>query len=226
MNIIKKFLAIIAILAIPAAATAQSFNGGLIVGGVVSQVNGDGYGGFHQAGFTGGGFINLPFGQCSAVQMELKYSMFGSHSSTGEVINNGQKEYKLRLNYIELPVMYQYSLTKLRIGQRSLSFITLEIGLSLNYLFNYKEFVDKSPTVYNSSDPWTKLKFSATGNVGVHFNMTHGLGLNIRYMNSILPIRVKYSEDGTGRYWDYRNNYFNIVLQAALTYTIGASKNK
>lgn len=200
---------------------SQSFNGGLIAGGVVSQVNGDGYAGFHQAGFTGGGFINLPFGQNSAFQMELKYSMFGSHSSVNEVINNGQKEYKLRLNYIELPLMYQYSLTKLRIGQRSLSFITLEIGLSLDYLFNYKEFTDG---IQNTQANW--LKFSATGNIGVNLNLSHGFGINIRSMNSLLPIRVKYYDDAQGRYWDYHNNFFNIVLQAALTYTIGASKDK
>ena len=223
MKKIKKLLAIIAILAMPALAEAQSFNGGLIAGGVITQVNGDGYGGFHQAGFTGGGFINLPFGQCSAFQLELKYSMFGSHSSATEadpLLGNGHK-YKLRLNYIELPLMYQYSLTKLRIGQQSLSFITLEIGLSLDYLFSYKDETDDVP---NTQADW--LKFSATGNVGVHFNLTHGLGINIRYMNSILPIRVKKTGDVTGRYLDYRNNYFNIVLQATLTYTIGASKNK
>jgi len=216
MKRIQKFLAVIAILVMPTMAMAQSFNGGLIAGGVISQVNGDGYGGFHQAGFTGGGFINLPFGQCSAVQMELKYSMFGSHSTVTD-----EKQYKLRLNYIELPVMYQYSLTKLRAGQQSLSFITLEIGLSLDYLIYY---IDETDGIPNTNAKW--LPFSATGNVGVHFNISHGFGVNIRYMNSILPIRVNKTEQGTGNYWDYRNNYFNIVLQATVTYTIGASKNK
>lgn len=219
MNKIQKLMVLMVFLAIPFISKAQSFNGGLIAGGVITQVNGDGYGGFHQAGFTGGGFINLPFGQCSAVQMELKYSMFGSHSSVNEAIGGN---YKLRLNYIELPVMYQYTLTKLRIGQRSLSFITLEVGLSLDYLFNYKDELNGVP---NTQADW--LKFSATGNVGVHFNLTHGLGFNIRYMNSILPIRVKKSEGvEVASYWNYRQNYFNIVLQATLTYTIGASKNK
>lgn len=203
----------------PTMAMAQSFNGGLIAGGVISQVNGDGYGGFHQIGFTGGGFINLPFGQCSAVQMELKYSMFGSHSSANEIVSP-QTHFKLRLNYIELPVMYQYSLTKLRIGQQSLSFITLEIGLSLDYLFNYKE--TETDGSQNAQINWRK--FSITGNAGVHFNLTHGLGINIRYMNSIIPIRVEYEQDASGK--TYRNNYFNIVLQATVTYTFKASKNK
>ncbi len=222
MNKIQKLLLIMALFATPALAKAQSFNGGLIAGGVISQVNGDGYGGFHQGGFTGGGFINLPFGQCSAIQMELKYSMYGSHSSVNEVINSNMKEYKLRLNYIELPVMYQYTLTKLRLGQRSLSFITLEIGLSLNYLFNYKDLTDGVP---NIQADW--LKFSATGNIGVNFALPHGLGINIRSLNSVLPIRVKKSNGiDKGSYWNYRDNYFNIVLQAALTYTIGASKYK
>lgn len=205
----------------PTMAMAQSFNGGLIAGGVISQVNGDGYGGFHQIGFTGGGFINLPFGQCSAVQMELKYSMFGARAAgNATAAAGGLDHFKSRLNYIELPVMYQYSLTKLRIGQQSLSFITLEIGLSLDYLFNYKEIA--SDGSQNTQINW--LKFSATGNVGVHFNVSHGFGINIRSMNSILPIRINY--EYTDNYWDYKYNYFNIVLQATVTYTFRASKNK
>ena len=145
--------------------------------------------------------------------------MFGSHSSVNEAVAG---DYKLRLNYIELPVMYQYTLTKLRIGQRSLSFITLEAGISLDYLFNYKDELNGVP---NTQAEW--LKFSATGNVGVHFAMPYGFGINIRSMNSILPIRVKKSAGvEVASYWNYRENYFNIVLQATLTYTIGASKNK
>jgi hypothetical protein len=37
-------------------AKAQSFDGGLLAGAVTSQIDGDGYSGFHQIGWTGGFF--------------------------------------------------------------------------------------------------------------------------------------------------------------------------
>ena len=41
-------------------AKAQSFDGGFLAGVVTSQIDGDGYGGFHQLGWTGGMFGRIP----------------------------------------------------------------------------------------------------------------------------------------------------------------------
>ena len=66
-------------------ALAQSFNAGLIVGPTFCQVDGDHYAGFHQLGFTAGAYANLPLADHLSAQLELKYSLFGAHSSGKEV---------------------------------------------------------------------------------------------------------------------------------------------
>ena len=51
---------------------AQSFNGGVLAGAVTSQVNGDGYSGYHQLGWTAGAYVGLPIGENLTLQTELK----------------------------------------------------------------------------------------------------------------------------------------------------------
>ena len=65
-------------------AFCQSFNGGLIVGPTFCQVDGDRYFGYHKLGFTAGGYANLPVSDHFALQMELKYTLMGAHSSAEE----------------------------------------------------------------------------------------------------------------------------------------------
>jgi len=74
---------------------AQSFNAGLIVGPTFCQVDGDNYAGFHQLGFTAGAYANLPIDDYFSAQMELKYSLFGAHSSDKEVNEYGYNAYSI-----------------------------------------------------------------------------------------------------------------------------------
>ena len=111
-------------------AKAQSFNAGLIAGPTFCQVDGDHYAGFHQLGFTAGAYANLPLDDYFAVQMELKYSLLGAHSSDKEVNEYYYNPYSLRLHYAEIPLMLQYNLGVFRVSGRSLDFLTLEAGIS------------------------------------------------------------------------------------------------
>lgn len=193
-------------------AYSQSFNGGLLAGVVTSQVQGDGYAGFHQFGYTAGAYVNLPSSETVSWQMELKYSLFGSHSDVKEEMA-GQNYYNLRLHYVEMPLMFRYNLTNFHINGKSLDFITLEIGPGFDFLMRYKDETAYSP---NENAPW--LFFSVTGNVGVHVDVTDRLGFGVRSMNSITPIRLK----GGVPMFVY-GHYYNIALQAVLTYNIKAS---
>ena len=188
---------------------AQSFNGGLMAGAVTSQVNGDGYGGFHQLGWTAGAYVNLPIGQNWLWQTELKYALFGSHSDVKEEMA-GKYFYNLRLHYIEMPVMFRYKLSKLSISGKSLDFISLEIGPSFDFLMSYRDETAYSP---NEHAPW--LFFSITGNFGVHFDLSERWGLGLRSMNSLTPIRIK----GDVPLYSF-GHYYNIALQAVITYNI------
>ena len=193
-------------------ALAQSFNAGLIVGPTFCQVDGDHYAGFHQVGFTTGAYANLPVANHLSVQMELKYSLFGAHSSGKEVSEYYYTPYSLRLHYAEIPLMLRYDLGVFRIAGRPLDFITLEAGISADVRLRATEDVDTDFQVTTSR--WNLL--SATANAGVHFAFNDHLGLGARFMYSVAPCRF------TGNPGWFYNQYYNKVIQITLTYNFNS----
>ncbi|MBR4147046.1 MAG: PorT family protein [Bacteroidales bacterium] len=189
---------------------AQSFDGGALAGVVTSQINGDGYAGFHQIGWTAGVFGRIPTEGPSSWQLELKYCLMGAHSDVKEV-EYGLNPMDIRLHYIELPVMFRYDLSKFNVNGRSLDFITLEIGLSGDFLIRGTQ----SANYENNFDNPAWLFFSVTGNVGAQFDINDRLGINIRSMNSLTPCRLHPEVPLLSL-----RHYYNIALQATLTYTI------
>ena len=203
-------LAIAAILSfISIEGRSQSFDGGLIAGAVTSQINGDGYGGFHQLGYTAGFFGRIPTDGPSSWQMELKYSLYGAHSDAKEE-QWGLNPMSIRLHYVELPLLFRYDLSQFNINGKTLDFITLELGLSGDFLLrgtqsaNFEDYFD--------NDAW--LFFSVTGDIGVQFDLNEQLGINIRSMNSLTPCRFHPEAPVFSWY-----HYYNIALQATVVYT-------
>ena len=193
-------------------ATAQSFNAGLVVGPTFCQVDGDHYAGFHQLGLTAGAYANLPLDDYFAVQMELKYSLLGAHSSDKEVNEFYYNPYSLRLHYAEIPLMLQYNLGNCRVGGRPLDFLTLEAGVSADVRLKATEDVDADYQVTTSR--WNL--FSATANAGVHVAFNDHLGIGARFMYSAVPCRFSGNPG-----WFY-NQYYNKVVQITLTYNFNS----
>ena len=188
---------------------AQSFDAGVTAGVVASQINGDGYAGYHQIGWTAGVFGRIPTEGPSAWQLEMKYSLFGAHSDSKE-LDYGLLPMNIRLHYIEIPVMYRYDLSELIINGRTFDFITLEAGLSADILVKNSQSANHDAGFENPS--W--LFFSVTGNLGIQFDVNDRLGFNIRSMNSLTPCRL------TPEAGSYFLHWFNIVLEAKVVYTI------
>lgn len=193
---------------------AQSFDGGLIAGAVVSQINGDGYSGFHQLGCTAGFFGRIPSDGPTSWQMELKYSLFGAHSDAKEV-DLGMTPMSIRLHYVELPVLFRYDLSRLHINGKPLNFITLEVGLSGDFLIRGTQSADFEEQFDNAS--WRF--FSLTADLGLQFDFNNHLGINIRSMTSITPCRFRPEVP----LWSWQH-YYNIALQVALVYTFVHSR--
>ena len=191
---------------------AQSFNAGLIVGPTFCQVDGDRYYGFHQLGFTAGAYANLPLDDYFAVQMELKYSLFGAHSSDKEVNEYYYNPYSLRLHYAEIPLMLQYNLGNFSVGGRPLDFLTLEAGASVDVRLKATEDVDADYQVTTSR--WNLL--SATANAGLHVAFNKHFGLGARFLYSAAPCRF------SGNPGWFFNQYYNKVVQFTLTYNINS----
>ena len=206
----RLFIVFIAVFALLGKAQAQSFNAGVIAGATFCQVDGEEYAGFHQLGFTVGPYANLPFGDYLSGQMELKYSLFGAHSSDKEVREYGYNPYSLRMHYVEIPLMLRYNL-----GVIHVNFITLEAGASIDVLLKATENVmNGGPEV--TTRRWSRI--SATANAGLHFDITKHLGIGARFMYSVAPCRFV----GNPTPGWFRYHYYNKVIQLTLTYNINS----
>lgn len=189
---------------------AQSFNAGLVVGPTFCQVDGDKYFGFHKLGFTAGAYANLPIADHFALQMELKYSLMGAHSSAEEAEWSGYGPYNLSLHYAEIPIMLQYDFGHFTVYGKSLDFLCLEAGLSMDFLMRYKGELDYSTQL------WKFNFFSVTGNYGLRFNLNDHWGIGARMMYSITPMQTNPSPQ-----WLFDHAY-NKVIQFTLTYNINS----
>ena len=76
-----------------------------------SQVDGDGYGGYNKAGLIFGGYVLRPFSERWSGLLQIKYWDKGSTDGNA-FYNVNNSVYKLRLHYLEIPVLLQLSLKK------------------------------------------------------------------------------------------------------------------
>lgn len=185
---------------------AQSFNAGLIAGATFSQVDGDSYYGFHKVGFTAGTYVSLPVANHFALQMELKYTQMGAHSSAKEIIEYNYPAYNLRLHYAEIPLMLRYDFGHFTVYGKPLDNLALELGLSLDFLLKYRGEIEAA------TQTWKLNFFSVTGNFGLHYAFTKHLGIGARMMYSITPMQTNPSPQ-----WFFNHSY-NKVIQITMTY--------
>lgn len=183
--------------------SGQIFNGGMMAGVAGTQVAGDSYYGFHKAGIFAGGFVNLQVTEHSAFQMELEYFQKGSRENPDST--NGYQQYLFRVNYVELPVFYQYIA-----GKR----FKFEVGPSLGFFINYYE----ENNYYEIKGGIPPAKITLQINAGMYVFITSSLMVNIRTNNSLLNIR---SENTTGdvlRIFPGNYGQFNDCLVLSLVY--------
>jgi hypothetical protein len=181
-------------------AEAQKFHGGATFGLVGSQVAGDTYSGYHKAGIFGGGYVNLKLGEHSILQMELTYFQKGSRENPDST--NNYTSYILRLNYVELPLLYQYKIKKW----------IFEAGPSLGFNIGYYEEYN-SETEFNGNDP-VAVTFQI--NAGIRFFVNEHFGFDLRTNNSLLNIRKENVTGDVWRFWGW--GQFNDALAFSVFY--------
>lgn len=204
----SRFLLISAIFIISAfTATSQQFNGGMMAGVAATQVAGDTYSGFHKAGIFLGGFVNLEVGKHSSFQMELEFFQKGSRENPDSL--NNYNQYLLRVNYVELPVLYQY-----RFDKR----FKLEVGPSLGFLISYYEEIQN----YEEKNGIHPAAVTLQINAGLYVNITDRLMFNLRTNNSLLNIRSKNANGDVYRFFRGNWGQFNDCLVFSLFYQFNA----
>lgn len=183
---------------------AQVFNGGLKAGMVVSQIAGDGFSGFEKVGVNGGFFIQYYLKPKVSLQMELAYIQKGSsHHSAPD--DPASMSYLLRLNYIELPLLFQYHLDP----------IVFEAGLSMDFLAGQLEEINSQPN--DQGDAWEKMNLASV--LGVQYKLSKKWSLSIRSINSINSIRKESVPLNVKRY-SRKFGAFNDAIALSLHYNI------
>lgn len=186
---------------IPFVSHAQKFNGGIVAGMSATEISGDRLTGPNKAGIYAGFYVNRYFSERSSIQMEIDFIQKGSRKNP-DTLN--WESYLLRINYVEIPVHYKFDFYER---------FTFETGLSYGVLITSYEEIDaienpdKDPPFYTGD-----LSF----NFGLFYSLAERLRLNIRYSNSILPVRPHSS----GTTYQLNKGQYNEVLSFTLHYEL------
>ena len=199
----KHFTLFLLLIFLGITSTAQQFHGGVIAGITGTQVAGDTYSGYKKAGIFAGGYVSLNLAEKSALHMELTYFQKGSRENPTE--KNGYQSYLLRLNYIEMPVLYQYIAGK----------FTIEAGPSAGFLMGYYEEVNEE--VISDQQYYNKpARVTLQINLGFSYFISNKIGVGLRTNNSLINV---FSSNQTGdvqRLWD--KGRYNDALVLSVFY--------
>ncbi len=196
-------------LILPSLLFAQRFNAGIMAGGLVSQVDGDTYDGYHKVGFLAGAYVSLRLSPHSSFQMEMQYIQKGSRNGNDSA-NMGGNSYQLRIHYLEIPILYQYTFAKR---------FAAEIGPAMDVtLGSYEE--SNGQEVQNTV-PMRPVTLS--GIVGVSGYITKNLKATFRFNYSLLSIRNATAPYPPGyRKILFEWGQYNNVLQLSLSWDFKA----
>ena len=178
---------------------AQKFEGGAVLGLVGSQIAGDQLAGYKKAGLNVGGWINLPIGEKSKLQMELTYIQKGSRDNP-DYEKEKYDSYLMRLGYVQLPFVYLYQYN---------NFLGFEAGLGMNFLIHSNEKFSGYETI---DSPFKRTNLCFTG--GMSFRITDLIKISLRTDNSLFSIRKKKVSGDVWRFWDYGQYSDALVLSA------------
>ena len=199
------FLLVILLLCITS--HSQAFFGGIALGGVTSQIDGDHNNGFHKVGFTGGAFVGLELTDIFEAQFEIKYIQKGSRSDAED-----PDQFLIRLDYVELPLVASANLGFVNINGRTFDWISLEAGASVDVLA-YTNQKNNGANEYGSGQ-WKRL--CVNGILGVKFNLIEKkLQLGARVITSINSAYAgNFYDKGALRFgqWGAFNDVFELVL--------------
>lgn len=179
---------------------AQRFTGGVMIGGDVSQVDGDTYSGYTKFGYLGGAYVGLQVSPHSSFQLELEYIQKGSRNDTNAT---GITSYLLRLHYIEIPILYQYTFKKR---------FYFEAGPVADVLIGSLELRDGIEET--NAVPLRPLTFAGIFGFGAY--ITKHLRLNLRANYSLNSLRSKNDIGYYRRMFLEKGQYNNVLSLSVL----------
>lgn len=198
---------LVAFIFLPVFAFAQKtiFTPGIIGGINTSQVSGDDLFGFNQFGAYGGLTLCAGINDKSSFEFQISFSQKGSRRPPDQ--NGTPSLYKLRLNYIDIPIFWIRHFTNGKIKN-----FNLEAGIVNSYLINYSE-----ENIYGHVTPVRPFKKYEYGLLfGLSYRISDQINFGARLQNSVLPIRQHMS--GATYYWN--RGQYNTIVQFVFQYNL------
>ncbi|ACU07249.1 hypothetical protein FIC_00796 [Flavobacteriaceae bacterium 3519-10] len=153
-------------------------------------------------GFNAGLFMNAPLAENFSIQPELLYSQMGDKYD--QTIAGTTYARSRHLDYVTLPVMFQYNATPsfyLEAGP--------EFGLMVNAKNKFTNETDNN-TITESGDYKDQLNtFNFGVGLGAGYYFTPQIGLTARYVAGFTDI---YNSDNNGSDDSVKNNVFQVGL--------------
>lgn len=161
-----------------------------------------------KVGFHAGLFANFPVASSFSIQPELLFTQYGD--KVDSVIGGTRYSWARHLNYIAVPVMFQYNV---------IPNLYLEAGPEFGFLvdskFKMKDETNNSAIFYQDLEKqYPYKKFNAGLALGAGYWFTENIGLNARYVAGL----TDGTENVTVGNLTYDDNSKNNVFQVGLNY--------
>lgn len=192
----------------------QSIKGALNIGCNATKVDGDEVDGYHKFGWNIGPSAIIPFGKFS-VTIENIFSQKGSYQKPRYkdlgFANKDTGMYKLKLTYLEVPVLFSYT---------DKDFITFGLGASWARLTGVDEWEHgrRVPATTIQSGIYKKDDWDVL--FDLRLKIYKQLKFNFRYAYSMAKIRTRTFKNGETR------KQFNNVLTFRLVWVFNEKNNK
>jgi len=144
---------------------SQEFKGGLLAGMSASQIDGDGLAGYDKIGLAGGVFLSRELNDVWEAQFEMRFMQKGAA--------NHSSDYKITLNYIELPFLAHYKFKKKYVFEAGL--------VPAVFLWG----TESARNLTSDIEYW---KFSLDARLGAYYKFNDNFAFSAQFVRSILPI--------------------------------------
>lgn len=182
---------------------AQRFDAGLIAGFNATQMEGDGFKGYHKPGLLLGAFVQTDIAPAIFAGMEIKYSQKGSKRKF-DPKKPDIEQYTMRLGYIDIPLFMGF-----RANDRSMVVGGIAPGILIHSQENgaYGALPEEDQQEFNT--------FDLQPFVGFQFDFTERVAFDLRFALSIIP-----SVDKAESNYYFHNGLYNNVISLAVYYDL------
>jgi hypothetical protein len=187
-------------------ARSQEVQAAVIAGLNMSQVDGDEVYGFYKPGLNMGLSAIVPVGRHFNFALETLFNQKGAfqgdqYYSTDSAGNVFTGAYNLRLNYLEVPVLFFFN---------DKDVIMAGGGFSYGRLVGIKEEEHRQRIITTTLNSGTYNRDDFNIMADIRFRVYKKFQFNARYAYSLLKIRTRGFESFIGETWE-RNQYNNLL---------------